>query len=290
MATYNNTETNFNPALWADFIQENLYKQLVGMEVADVTLKKYLTNGTVVHVPILGQLTVTAYVKGTDVTVQTITTTDEYLMVDTQYEASVYLDDISIKQSKYALQEGVMKEQMYAIKNKLDAHILGQTILAADTLDAGDISGGGANGAAITLSTTNIIEAFEAARVKLVTAGVEENGDFVAVVTPAVASIIAQKAVGVGFNLAESTFKNGYAGDFDGFKIYVSNNLDVTTGTRKHIYIGKSKMISVVVQIAPTVRSDRDPLKFGTIVKVLSIWGVKTFYKNRLRFLDMQVN
>ena len=260
------------------------------MKIADVTLKKYLSNGTVVHVPILGQLTMTAYVKGTDVTVQTITTTDEYLMVDTQYESSVYLDDISIKQSKYALQQEVMKEQMYAIKNKLDAHILGQTILASDTVDDGDLTGGGANGTAITLTTTNVIEAFETARAKLGALNVQDDGDFVAVVTPAVASIIAQKAVGVGFNLAESAFKNGYAGDFAGFKIYVSNNLDVTTGTRKHMYIGKKGMISVALQIAPTVQADRDPLKFGTIIKVLSIWGVKTFYKNRLRFLDFQIH
>jgi hypothetical protein len=290
MATYNNTETNFNPALWADFIQENLYNQSVGMKIANVKLKKYLDSGTVVHVPILGQLTMTAYVKGTDVTVQTITTTDEYLMVDTQYESSVYLDDISIKQSKYALQEEVMKEQMYAIKNKLDSHILSQTILAADTLDDGDMTGGGANGVAITLTTSNVIEAFETARAKLRAANVEENGDFVAVVTPAVASIISQKAVGVGFNLAESAFKNGYAGDFCGFKIYISNNLDVTTGTRKHLYIGKTGMISAAIQIAPTIRADRDPLKFGTIVKVLSIWGVKTFYKSRLQFLDFQIH
>jgi len=255
-----------------------------------VKLKKYLDSGTVVHVPILGQLTTTAYVKGTDVTVQTVTTTDEYLMVDTQYESSVYLDDISIKQSKYAIQEAVMKEQMYAIKNKLDAHILGQTILASDTLDDGDLSGGGANGTAITLTTTNILEAFETARAKLKAANVEENGDFVAVVTPAVAALIAQKTVASGFNLADATLKNGYAGDFDGFKIYVSNNLDVTTGTRKHLYIGKKGMISAAIQIAPTVRADRDPLKFGTIIKVLSIWGVKTFYKNRLGFLDFQIH
>lgn len=290
MATYSNTLTNFNPELWADFIQENLYNQLVGLEVADVTLKKYLNVGDTVHVPLLGQLSTTAYTLGTDVTVQALATTDEYLTVDFQFESSVYIDDISIKQSKYAVQQEAMKEQMYAIRNKIDSSIFERVILAADTLDAGDISGGGANGAAITLSTSNIIEAFSTARAKLVAAKVEDNGDFVAVVNPATASLIEQKATSVGFNLAEAAFKNGYAGNFMGFKIYVSNNLDVTTSSRKHLYIGKRGGISCAIQIAPTVQSDRDPLKFGTIVKVLSTWGVKVFYRNRSIFLDFHIN
>ena len=290
MATYSNTLTNFNPELWADFIQENLYNQLVGLEVADVTLKKYLNVGDTVHVPLLGQLSTTAYTLGTDVTVQALATTDEYLTVDFQFESSVYIDDISIKQSKYAVQQEAMKEQMYAIRNKIDSSIFERVILAADTLDAGDISGGGANGAAITLSTSNIIEAFSTARAKLVAAKVEDNGDFVAVVNPATASLIEQKATSVGFNLAEAAFKNGYAGNFMGFKIYVSNNLDVTTNSRKHLYIGKKGGISCAIQIAPTVQSDRDPLKFGTIVKVLSTWGVKVFYRNRSIFLDFHIN
>jgi hypothetical protein len=238
----------------------------------------------------LGQLTTTAYVLGTDVTVQALATTDEYLTVDFQFESSVYIDDISVKQSKYGVQMEAMKEMMYAIKNKIDSSIFERVILAADTLDAGDISGGGANGAAITLTTTNIIEAFSTARAKLATAKVEDNGDFCAVVTPTVASLIEQKATSVGFNLAESAYKNGYAGSFMGFEIYVSNNLDVTTSSRKHLYIGKKGAIDVAMQINPTVKSDRDPLKFGEIVKVLATWGVKVFYRNRSRFLDFHIN
>lgn len=287
---YTNTVSNFTPELWSDFIQKNLYKTLVGMEIANTKLKRFLSVGDTVHVPILGSLSVTAYVKGTDVTVQALATTDEYLSVDQQYESSVYLDKIDKKQNKYATQMEAMNEQMYAIRNQVDGDILAETILATDTLDAGDISGGGANGAAITLSTTNVIEAFSSARAKLAEASVEDNGDFVAVVTPAIASIIEQKATGVGLDLAQAAFKNGYAGDFIGFKIYVSNNLDITTNTRTHVYIGKSKMIDIAMQIAPTVQSDRDPLKFGDIVKVLAVWGTKTFYKNRQRFLDMHVS
>lgn len=290
MATYTNTLSNFTPELWADYIQKNLYKTLVGMEVADLKLKSYLNYGDTVHVPILGQLSVTAYTKGTDVTVQTLATTDEYLTVDKQYESSIYLDTIDKKQNKYSTQMEAMKEQMYAIKNQIDSDILAQTILATDTLDAGDISGGGANGAAITLSTTNVFEVFSAARKKLATNNVEDNGDFIAVVTPAVASIIEQKAIGVGLDLAQAAFKNGYAGTVAGFKIYVSNNLDITTNTRTHCYIGKSKMISAAMQISPTVKTDSDPVKFGDIVKVLTVYGIKTFYKNRQRFLDLHIS
>ena len=291
MADYTNTLSNFTPELWADFIQNNLYKTLVGMKIANTKLKKYLAVGDTVHVPILGQLTVTAYTKGSDVTVQSLATTDEYLTVDQQYESSVYLDKIDKKQNKYETQMEAMTEQMYAIRNQIDSDVLSETILATDTVDAGDISGGGANGAAITLSTSNVIETFSTARKKLASGNVEDNGDFIAVVTPAVASIIEQKATDTGgFSLADAAFKNGYAGDFIGFKIYVSNNLDTTTNSRTHCYIGKNKMIDLALQISPTVQSDRDPLKFGDIIKVLSVWGVKTFYRNRQRFLDLHIS
>jgi hypothetical protein len=118
---------------------------------------------------------------------------------------------------------------------------------------------------------------------------VKDNGDFVAVVTPAVASVIEQKAVASGFNVADSAFKNGYAGDFMGFKIYISNNLDTTTSSRTHCYIGKAKQISLALQIAPTTQIDNDPVKFGKIVKILAVWGTKTFTQNSKRFFDLQV-
>lgn len=287
---YTNDVAALNPQNWADMMQENLYKELVAMKVADLKFKSKLSSGSRVHFPMFGALSVTAYVKGTDVTVQALDSTDEYLDVDQQYESSFYLDDVDKRQNLYSAMEAGVREATYAIKNQIDGDFFDEVLNASDTVDTGDISSGNANaGTGIALTTTNVIQVFSVARRKLRDLNVTDEGDFVAVVSPRVASIIEQKATAVGFNLAESAFKNGYAGDFQGFKIYVSNNLDTTTNSSDNCYIGKSKQVSLAMQIAPTVQIDNDPLKFGKIVKYLAVWGTKTFTQSSYRFLNMQI-
>lgn len=287
---YTNDVAALVPQNWADMIQENLYKELVAMKVADVKLKSKLTSGTRVHFPMFGALSTTAYVKGTDVTVQALDSTDEYLDVDQQWESSFYLDTVDQKQNLYSAMEAGVREATDAIKQKVETVFFAQVANAADTVDTGDISAADAGaGTGIALTTTNVIQTFSVARRKLAEDNVSDNGDFVAVVSPAIASIIEQKATAVGFNLAEASFKNGYAGDFVGFKIYVSNNLDTTTNSSTNCYIGKNKQISLAMQIAPTSQIDNDPLKFGKIVKILEVFGVKTFTKNSLRFMNLQI-
>ncbi len=46
MASYTNDVAALVPQNWSDMIQENLYKELVAMKIADVKLKSKLTNGT----------------------------------------------------------------------------------------------------------------------------------------------------------------------------------------------------------------------------------------------------
>jgi len=288
MAAYTNDVAALNPENWSDMLQENLYKELVAMKIADVKLKSRLSSGTQVHFPMFGSLSTNAYVKGADVTVQDLDTTDEYLDVDQQYESSFYLDTIDKKQNLYSAMEAGVREATDAIRQQIEGDFFDEVLNAEDTVDAGDMASGSA-GSAIALTTTNVIEAFSKSRKKLMDNNVKDAGDFVAVVSPAVASVIEQKATATGFNVADSTFRNGYAGDFMGFKIYISNNLDTTTSTRTHCYIGKSKSISLAMQIAPTTQIDNAELKFGKIVKILAVWGAKTFTQNSKRFMDLQV-
>jgi len=285
---YTNDVAALNPQNWSDMMQENLYKELVALKVADVKLKSKLTHGSRVHFPMFGSLSATAYVKGTDVTVQALDSTDEYLDVDQQWESSFYLDTIDKRQNLYSAMDAGVREATDSIRQQIEGDFFDEVLNANDTVDAGDMSTG-SDGDAIALTTANVIEAFSVSRKKLLDNNVKDNGDFIAVVTPAVASVIEQKAVASGFNVADSAFKNGYAGDFMGFKIYISNNLDTTTSSRTHCYIGKAKQISLALQIAPTTQIDNDPVKFGKIVKILAVWGTKTFTQNSKRFFDLQV-
>lgn len=281
---YANTVAALNPANWSDMIQENLYKELVAMKVADVKLKKNISKGTVVHFPYFGALSATAYVKGTDVTVQALASTDEYLTIDQQWESSFFLDDVDAKQNIYSAMEAGVREATDAIKQKIETVFFAQVTNASADLTNADLAAGGTG--KITLTTSNVIEVFSVGRAKLGKALKGKRA--VAVVSYAVASIIEQKAASSGFNVQDAALKNGYAGPFMGWEIYVSENLD-TTGTQTHCYLGAAESISLALQIAPVTRIDRDPAKFGEIVKMLTVFGVKTFARGTSRYLDLLI-
>jgi predicted GIY-YIG superfamily endonuclease len=70
---------------------------------------------------------------------------------------------------------------------------------------------------------------------------------------------------------------------YKGGKLAVSETL--TDGTDafdadkaiKHLLFGRKGAIDMITQIAPTVKGDPIPLQFGMYVKMLSLYGVKTF-------------
>lgn len=284
MADYTNDVAALNPQNWSDMIQENLYKETVAMKVAHLKLESKVKKGTRVHFPMFGSLSTTAYVKGADVTVQDLDTTDEYLDIDQQWESSFYLDLIDKTQNLYSAMEAGVREATDALKQKIETVFLDEVLNAHDTLDAGDMAEG-SSGSAVALTTTNVIEFFSKGRMKL---GKALRGkEAVAVVPYEVASVIEQKMASAGFNIQDAALKNGYAGDFMGWKIYVSENLD-QTDDRFHCYLGANKQISMALQIAPTTQIDNDPTKFGKIVKILEVFGVKTFTEHGKRFLDAQ--
>jgi hypothetical protein len=288
--SYTNDVAALNPQNWADMVQENIYKELVAKDVADLKFKKYLSAGTQVHFPMFGSLTTTAYVKGADVTVQALDTTDEYLTIDQLWESSFYLDLVDKKQNLYSAMENGVRELTDALAQKVETVFFAQVLNAYDTFDAGDAGMGGASGSAIALTTTNVATMFARAKGKLrKKLGGKKLGNVVAVVDSDVAAIIEEKATTSGFNVADAAFKNGYAGDYMGVKVYVSENIDTTTDSRKHCYFGLPGQIALAMQIEPTTQIDNDPLKFGKIVKMLEVFGVKTFTKRADRFLDLQI-
>lgn len=282
--SYTNNVAALNPANWSDMIQENLYKELVAMKIANLKLKKNISKGNAVHFPYFGNLITTAYVKGVDVSVQALGSTDEYLTIDQQWESSFYLDTVDKTQNIYSAMEAGIREATDAIKQKIETVFFAEVLNASQTLTNADLAAGGTG--KITLTTTNVIEVFSKARAKL---GKQLRGkEAVAVVSYAIASIIEQKAMASGFNIQDAAFKNGYAGDFGGFKIYISENLD-TTETQTNCYIGAVEGISLALQIAPTTKIDSDPLKFGDVVKLLTVFGAKTFKQGADKFLRMQI-
>lgn len=169
--------------------------------------------------------------------------------------------------------------------------------------DCEDLAGG-TNARPLSASSANIIQVFSNARKILRENNVEELGDWCAVVTPKLAHYIEAKATTVGYNIADSTLRNGYMGDFMGFQIYISNNLPsgkcsaiapqvsgaaVSATTCKSMYIGRKGMIELVMQAAPALQIAKCEDKLGSNFITWTVYGSNVFTKNRSRFINAPV-
>ena len=277
----NNTSA-FNPEKWSPDIQNILDKALVGKSIANFEYQSQLTEGTTIHVPYIGNLDANDYVDADGATIQDITPSDETLVINKTKDASFYVQEKDIIQNKYSTAMLYKKRAAYALRNVMDTQILAEVANAGLSVTAGDLTGGSGTGA-ITATTSNIIEIFTAAMQKLQenNVTVEGTGDLFAVITPKMANLITQKMASGGFNVTDSALKNGYAGDFLGFQIYISNNV-YSPSTIDYCMFGKKGCTAMVVQKKPTVfttqafASDGSP-KIGKNYVTWDLYGGKTF-------------
>ena len=240
-----NALTDFFPELWSKRIQKLRAKMLVSAAVCNFEEQEGLTFGDRVHRPTTPDFVVNDYVRNTNVTLQDVVATDEFMDIDRSKEVSFYIDALDKKQSKYDVEMEAVKRATYVIKNEMDAFTLTKVIDSTRTADAGDA--GGSAGTPATLTPTNTTQFFENAKATLRSNDVEDDREWYAIVTPKVTSLIAQTFVGSGFNLADTVLKNGYKGDAFGLKIYESTNvLHTQTATGATIVNGNTITIAGV--------------------------------------------
>lgn len=214
-----NNLTAFSPEIWSARVQYLLKRNLVGAAIANTEEKSGLYFGYRVHRPIPSDVYAQPYTKGTALTFQDITASDEYLTIDQSYAVPVYLDDIDKIQNKYPTMDLFATRSAYQLKSKIDQNILGSLVSAALT-----------NGTAATASTANIFQLFSEAKAALSQNAVEESKPWYAVVDPDTASIIEQFRGVNGFMVADDTIKAGYGwaqyfGEWMGLRMYKSQNL-----------------------------------------------------------------
>ena len=271
-------------------MQVPLRKSLVSAETCDTTFEADLTFGKAIHYPYHSDLATGDYTPGTDVTITDVTASDEILNVDQKKYTAFYIDRVEEIQTKYDTIATFSDEAAYRLKDTIDTAVFAQVTNAASGLDDGDL--GGTAGSGISATTANIIQVFTAARKKLRVMNVEEAADWIAIISPTTAAVIEETATGKGFQVADSTLRNGYAGDFIGFRVYTTNNLSTATygGTTNELaYFGKAKSIHLVMQKAPGMEIKEEPKKLGRNFIAWCLYGLKTFIKNKNRFLKVYI-
>ena len=300
--TVSNDVSAITPEIWSEVIQIPSYKTLVAKEVCSLDERATLKYGDTIHKQYFGDLSAQTYVPGVSVTAQNQEWETDTLVVSAYRTVTIYVDDVEQLQANVNARTELQEEIAYRLRDSIDTHALARIHDGTDC-EADDLVPGGTDGHGITATTANIISIFSLARSKLRTANVTEAGDWIAIVSPAFAQLIESKATSVGYNVADATLRNGYAGDSMGFHIYVSNNIPTGTSPSADIsilsaqidanyqlmYMGKSKCIDLVIQKAPAIQIDKVSDKHGYNVKAYTVYGDKVFTKNASRFLGVPV-
>ena len=218
----------FSPEYWSARTQRLLKKKLIAREIASMEEQATLRDGDMVHRPYYSDVVVNNYTKGVDVTVQDVSATDEYLVVNKSKEATVYIDEIDVKQNKYDAANKYIDRMTYALKKDIDGAFLQEVLNAEYTMDDGDM--GGTAGNPVTVSVANVFKLFTLTEAKMNANDIEDTKPWFFVITPDVKANIQQTNLVNGFQQADAALRGtlkgmGYLGTWGNFNIFVSNNV-----------------------------------------------------------------
>ena len=217
-----NSLTAFNPEYWSKRMQVIRFKEPVFRAIASYEERALLKNGDTVHRPYRSRMLVQSYTKGTAVTVQDVTATDESLAVDTTKVVPFYVDDLDDLQNKWPTVNQFADDAGKELYNFIDSDFLAEAINATSTIDDGDV--GGTAGTSVDLTISNIAKMFAAAGKKLDRQNVDRKERF-AVISPTIQQLLLEKMDGKDTAMGDEIGMNGKIGKYMGFELYLSNAL-----------------------------------------------------------------
>ena len=300
-----NDVSAIQPEIWESAVQVPLYKTLVALEVANVHT---IDNADTWRHPRFGDLSAQTYTPGTSLTATNQDFAFDTIVMTTYKHSTFYVDDarrITLNVDQVRTLAG---EAAYQLRNKIDTHVFaninGSDGFTNINVDTDSLGCGGSTARPVSAGSATIINLFAGAKERLLQDNVEQMGDWCAIVTPKIGRFIDVKAASSGYNVADSTLRNGYAGDFMGFEVYISNNLPsgkcsavspngvsggaVSATSCKSIFFGRKGMIELYLK-PPTlsVRPKDDMIGSNYVTYVAYGSGVLT--KNRARGINVAV-
>ncbi len=259
-----------------------------------------VAGGSKVHVITPGAVSVVDYVKGTDMSLGSITDTDEYIQINKSLAWNFPVDSIDRVQANPNTVATYGQQAGKALSRSVDTYIF-STYSQANS--GNKITG--ASSAALKIAgaaaETSPYELLVDAGVKLTTLDVPLDGRFV-VVSPFVlgvllkdttrfvrASALGDMVVTSGRFGTKANATPGFVGQIAGFDVYVSANVpSASAGANTYMVFGQGQPISFINQFS-TVEAVPNTLQFGQILKGLLLCGAKVFAEDAKRLGSIYV-
>ena len=261
----------FIPKLWSSRLMYNLEKAHVATNFVNRDYEGEIKQkGDTVHINTIGAITVNSYSIGTPITVQTLSTSDQTLVIDQQKYFAFMLDDIDNTQAAGPVIDKAMGRAAYALADTSDQFLFGKMVAGAKAANVI-----GTDAVPITLTAANIYGYIVDLGAKLDGENVPTVGRKIAV-NPAVYALLLKDTTHwaplKGSN-DNGTFVNGYVGEMAGFEVYKSNNL-VTSATSFAVVASVPEATTYAEQIVKTEKY-RPQDSFSDAVKGLHVYGAK---------------
>ena len=276
--------TTFIPTVWSARLLAHLDKAHVATNFANRDYEGEIRGaGDTVKINQIGAITIADYTKNADMSApETLTTTEQSLVINQAKSFSFQLDDVDAVQAKASLMDAAMQRSAYALADVSDMFLF-STIAAA--APAGNTIG--TTSAPIALTSENVYEQIVKLKLLLDKKNVPATGRKLAVPPELHALLLQdQRFSGTGGLKAEETLISGLVGRVAGFDVYMSNNMPAVTGANAHskIIATHSMATTYAEQIVKT-EAYRMEKRFADGVKGLHVYGAKNLVPDAVAVL-----
>ncbi|MEN6644303.1 MAG: hypothetical protein ABFE08_17830 [Armatimonadia bacterium] len=283
-----NYSGNFIPEIWSGKLIENFYGATVLAAISNTDYEGEIKGqGDTVNIRTQPNITIRDYVKGQNLVVETPDKPKIQLLVDKGEYFACVEDDIDKVQTDVKLMDMWSKDASEQMKIKIDQRVLTDILPDIAAVNkgtaAGRVSGAfnlGTSVAPLTVSkdgvggTTSVVDLIVDMGTVLDEANCPESGRFL-VIPARMANLIKKSELKdasiTGDN--QSVVRNGRLGMIDRFTLYVSHNINISSG--KYSIIAGTKMGLTFATQMTEMETLRSETTFGDIIRGLQVYGYK---------------
>ena len=296
-----NYSGNFIPEIWSGKLIENFYDATVLAAISNTDYEGEIKGqGDTVNIRTQPNITIRDYVKGQNLVVENPDKPKLQLLIDKGEYFACVEDDSDKVQSDVNLMDMWSKDASEQMKVKIDQRVLTDILPDISATNkgtaAGRISGAfnlGSAASPLTVtkdgasSTASVTELIVDMGTVLDENNCPESGRFL--VIPARMAGLIKKSELKDASLtgdSQSVMRNGRLGMIDRFTVYVSHNLNVSSG--KFSIIGGTKMGFTFASQMTEMETIRSESTFGDIIRGLQVYGYKVVKPEALTMAVVQ--
>lgn len=273
---------NFIPEIWSGKLIQNFYDATVLAAISNTDYEGEIRQyGDTVNIRTTPEITISTYVKGQTLTVQSPEKAKLQLMIDKGEYFACIEDDVDKVQADIAMMDTWSKDASERMKIKIDTRVLTDLLPDIAAANKGNTAGRitanidlGSTGTPVALTKSNVLDYIVDMGVVLDEANAPESDRFL--IIPAKMAGFIKKSDLKDASItgdSSSVLRNGRIGMIDRFMLYTSHNLAVTSG--KFSIIAGHKMGFTFASQMTNMETIRSESTFGNIVRGLQVYGYK---------------